>query len=214
MGRPANDKRERLVFSAIDQFHRNGYARTSLVNVAKAADLSAGNVFYYFKAKDDLARAVIVEWCSRLARSLAVLEDQTDDPWRRLKAFVEQAHSLSEVYVTLGCPLAGLTRDLCQESNALKAEVSKVYSVQFQWLAQQLRLTGMTMAVAKEYSCSLMAGYHGSIHLAYAQNDPSLIECEVKRLKKWPALRIRERHVGISLWLRIDTNKYANKTAG
>jgi hypothetical protein len=29
-----------------------------------------------------------------------------------------------------------------------------------------------------------------------------------------PALRIRERHVGISLWLRLDTNKYANKTAG
>jgi AcrR family transcriptional regulator len=59
----------------------------------KAADLSAGNVFYYFKAKDDLARAVIDEWCSRLARSLAVLEDQTDDPWRRLNAFVEQAQA-------------------------------------------------------------------------------------------------------------------------
>jgi hypothetical protein len=39
--------------------------------------------------------------------------------------------------------------------------------------------------VAKENSRSLMAGYHGSIPLAYAQNDPSLIEGEVKRLKKW-----------------------------
>jgi TetR/AcrR family transcriptional repressor of nem operon len=68
MGRPASDKRERPVFSAIEQFHQNGYARTSLVDVAKAADLSAGNIFYYFKAKDDLARAVIDEWCSRLAR--------------------------------------------------------------------------------------------------------------------------------------------------
>jgi TetR/AcrR family transcriptional regulator, transcriptional repressor for nem operon len=185
MGRPASDKRERLVFSAIDQFHRNGYARTSLVDVAKAADLSAGNVFYYFKAKDDLARAVIDEWCSRLARSLAVLEDRTDDPWRRLQAFVEQAHTLSEVYVALGCPLAGLTRDLRQESDALKTDVAKVYSVQFHWLAHQLRLAGLSMAVAKENSRSLMAGYHGSILLAYAQNDPSLIEGEVKRLKKW-----------------------------
>jgi TetR/AcrR family transcriptional repressor of nem operon len=105
MGRPASDKRGRLVFSAIDQFHRNGYSRTSLVDVAKAANLSDGNVFYYFEAKDDLARAVIDEWCSRRARSLAVLEDQTDDPWRRLHAFVEQASTLSEVYVTLGCPL-------------------------------------------------------------------------------------------------------------
>ena len=30
---------------------------------------------------------------------------------------------------------------------------------------------------------SMMAGYHGSITLAYAQNDPSFLEGEVKRLK-------------------------------
>ena len=30
---------------------------------------------------------------------------------------------------------------------------------------------------------SMMAGCHGSITLAYAQNDPSFIESEVKRLK-------------------------------
>ena len=81
--------------------------------------------------------------------------------------------------MTLGCPLAGLTRDLREESDALKAGVAKIYSVQFQWLAHQLRLAGLSMAVAKENSRSLMAVYHGSILLAYAQND------EVKSLKKW-----------------------------
>ena len=30
---------------------------------------------------------------------------------------------------------------------------------------------------------SMMAGCHGSITLAYAQNDPSFVEGEVKRLK-------------------------------
>lgn len=183
-GPSSQRQRERLVFSAIEQFHQNGYARISLVDAAKAADLSAGNVFYYFKAKDDLARAVIDEWCARLARYLAVLEEQTDDLWRRLHAFVEQAHILSESYVALGCPLAGLTRDLRQESEALKADVAKIYSVQFRRLTQQLRLAGMSMGVAKENSCALMAGYHGSILLAYAQNDSSFIEGEVKRLKK------------------------------
>lgn len=46
----------RHVFPAIAQFHQNGYARTCLLDVAKAADLSAGNVFFYFQAKDDLAK--------------------------------------------------------------------------------------------------------------------------------------------------------------
>jgi hypothetical protein len=60
-----------------------------------------------------------------------------------------------------------------------------MYSVQFRWLTQQLRLAGVSMGVAKENACALMAGYHGSILLAYAQNDPSFIEGEVERLKKW-----------------------------
>ena len=71
--------------------------------------------------------------------------------------------------MALGCPLAGLTRDLRQESDALKTDVAKVYSLQFQWLAHQLRLAGLSMADAKENSRALMARYHGSKLLAYAQ---------------------------------------------
>lgn len=44
------------ILGAIEQFHQNGYARTCHLDVAKAADLSAGNVFFYFQAKDDLAK--------------------------------------------------------------------------------------------------------------------------------------------------------------
>ena len=89
--------------------------------------------------------------------------------------FVEQAHTLSEVYVALGCPLAGLTRDLRQESDALKTDVAKVYSMQFQWLVHQFRLASLSMAVAKENSCALMAGYHGSITLAYPRQGESAL---------------------------------------
>ncbi len=100
MGRPATDKRQRLVTAAIEQFHRNGYARTSLADVAKAAGLSVGNVFYYFKAKDDLARAVIDAWCALLAGYLVDLDCETD-PWRRLARFINQASVMRELYVTL-----------------------------------------------------------------------------------------------------------------
>ena len=49
MGRPATDKREKLVAAAMDRFHAQGYEGTSLADVAAAAGLSAGNVFYYFR---------------------------------------------------------------------------------------------------------------------------------------------------------------------
>ena len=184
MSRPATDKRQRLVTAAIDQFHQVGYSRSSLADVAKAAGISAGNVFYYFKTKDDLARAAVDEWCSLLAGYLSALESERD-PWQRVEGFIEQARTMSDIYVSMGCPLAGLTRDLKQENDGLKGEASRIYAVQFAWLAEQFRLAGVPCADCEEHSRYLMAAYHGSILLAFAQSDPSLINGEVKRLKNW-----------------------------
>ena len=184
MGRPATDKRQRLVSAAIGQFHRKGYVNTSLAGVATAAGVSAGNLFYYFKTKSDLGRAAVDEWCALLTGYLAALESD-DDPWRRLEGFVEQARIRAEMYVTLGCPLAGLARDLRREGDPLKFEVSRVYRVQTGWLAAQFQMAGFAPGPSEEHSNFLMASYHGSILLAYAQEDPSLIDGEVERLKSW-----------------------------
>ncbi|WP_145963742.1 hypothetical protein [Bradyrhizobium algeriense] len=74
---------------------------------------------------------------------------------------------------------------ICVRKVTHSKPMSQKFIRQYQWLAHQFRLAGLSMAVAKENSCALMAGYHGSITLAYAQNDPSFVQGEVKRLKKW-----------------------------
>jgi AcrR family transcriptional regulator len=52
-------KRERLIASAADLLHRQGVERTTLAEIAKAADVPPGNVYYYFKTRDELVHAVI-----------------------------------------------------------------------------------------------------------------------------------------------------------
>ncbi len=184
MGRPASDKRQRLVSAASKQFHKQGYARTSLADVAKLAGISAGNVFYYFKTKEDLARAVVDQWCNLLSHYLSELEPSAD-PWGALDRFIEQAGAMLEIYLNFGCPFAGLTRDLRQEGEGLKSEAARIYDVQFQWLAMQFARAGIPGAESEKRSRLLMSRYHGSILLAYVQNDPSIIEDEVEALKIW-----------------------------
>ena len=184
MSRPRTDKRQRLVTAAIEQFHRKGYARTSLADVAKSAGISAGNVFYYFKAKDELAQAVIDEWCALLSRYLAELESQ-EDAWQRIGGFIRQARLMCDIYISLGCPLAGITRDLRQESEELKDEVTRIYDTQVQWLVKEFCRGGASQIDAEKFSRTLMTRYHGAILLACAQNDASLIEDEVKSLTEW-----------------------------
>src|SRR5215813_9709717 len=80
-------KRERLVASAGDLMHRHGVPATTLAQVAEAPEVPAGNVYYYFKTKDDLIRAVIEDRATGVRGMLAAFE-QRRSPATRLKALV------------------------------------------------------------------------------------------------------------------------------
>jgi TetR/AcrR family transcriptional regulator, transcriptional repressor for nem operon len=182
--RSASDKRGRLVAAAVEHFHREGYARTSLAEVARAAGLSPGHVFYHFRTKEDLARAVVEAWCLRLAERLAALEEGADG-WERLARLVDRMSENRGTYVGVGCPLAGLARDLRREGDALGAEAPRLYAVQDAWVRAQFAGLGFAPEAAADHARFLMATYHGTILLAYAQNDESLIAGSVATLHDW-----------------------------
>jgi AcrR family transcriptional regulator len=83
-------KRERLVVAAAgDLLHRQGVAATTLAQVADAAEVPPGNVYYYFKTKDDLVRAVIESRTEQAAAMLGSLQARRS-PAARLKALAHQ----------------------------------------------------------------------------------------------------------------------------
>lgn len=51
--------RMRILDAAAQSFRRKGYAGTTLNDIAKAADLQAGSLFYYFASKDELLEEVL-----------------------------------------------------------------------------------------------------------------------------------------------------------
>src|SRR6266851_10371358 len=77
-------KRARLVASALDLLYRQGVARTTLADVAEAADVPIGNVYYYFKTKDALVEAVIDAHADSLRAMFASFE-RHHDPRARLR---------------------------------------------------------------------------------------------------------------------------------
>ena len=52
-------KRERLVAAAREVIYRQGVETTTIAEIAHAADVPVGNVYYYFKTKDELVAAAI-----------------------------------------------------------------------------------------------------------------------------------------------------------
>jgi AcrR family transcriptional regulator len=73
-------KRERLVTSAADLMHRQGVPVTTLAQVAQAADVPPGNVYYYFKTKDEVIAAVIEAHAQQVKTALALIDTRHRSP--------------------------------------------------------------------------------------------------------------------------------------
>src|SRR6201994_5188816 len=81
---PARGKRERLVDGAREALYAQGVESTPLADIAKVADVPVGNVYYYFKTKDDLVQAVIAAHADEIRSTLAEFEHHRT-PKARLK---------------------------------------------------------------------------------------------------------------------------------
>src|ERR671919_636475 len=90
--RERGGKRERLVASAIGLLHQQGVENTTLAEIAQSADVPPGNVYYYFKTKDELVGAAIDAHAQAAAAMLTSLERHRT-PKARLKAL---ARALTE----------------------------------------------------------------------------------------------------------------------
>lgn len=66
--------RTRILDAAAKTFRRKGYAATTLNEIAKAADMQAGSLYYYFDSKDELLEEVLDIGISRVHE--AVKESQ------------------------------------------------------------------------------------------------------------------------------------------
>jgi len=118
MAKAQADKRTRLIETATKLAHLRGFRETSLAHIAEAANVPAGNVYYYFKTKDELGEAIVER---RLAEFRAFRDElnRLGSPKERLLAFVDRMQRNKDQLARAGCPLGGLCSELHKESGAL-----------------------------------------------------------------------------------------------
>ncbi len=58
---PPDDTRRQILDAAARLLRRNGYASTSLRDIAAATGMKAGSLYYHFASKEELAETVMVE---------------------------------------------------------------------------------------------------------------------------------------------------------
>ena len=175
-------KRERLVASAGDLLHRQCAFATTLAQVAEAAGVPPGNVYYYFKTKDDLIRAVIDARCDQVRAMLASLQARRS-PAARLKALAQQWVQMADVVARYGCPFGTLTTELDRRDDGLDQEAAKPIGLIIDWAEDQFR--HLSRRDARELAVHLLAGVQGAALLTNAFRDPRLMTGQVRHLEHW-----------------------------
>jgi TetR/AcrR family transcriptional regulator, transcriptional repressor for nem operon len=179
---PAAGKRERLIGGALQALHAHGVESTSLADIANAADVPVGNIYYYFKTKDDLVQAVIAAHADEIKSRLAELEHHRT-PKARLKAFVRMLTEQRELAARYGCPQGSLCSELDKRDDDVSRSCTQLMSLPIDWAEQQFRAMGRRDA--RELAVALIASYQGVSLLANTFRDPELMAREGRRLERW-----------------------------
>jgi TetR/AcrR family transcriptional regulator, transcriptional repressor for nem operon len=183
VGRRGADKRRRLTAAAARVLHEQGVERTTIADIAAAAGVPVGNVYYYFKSKDELVRAALTEHTSYLSE-LTTRLDQLPDPLHRLNGLITTWVDQRDVAARFGCPTGTLAAELDKRADgALDVEAAGVIRQLLDWVEEQFRQLGQPDPAG--LAITLVAGYQGMSLLANALRDPDIMTREGGRLSHW-----------------------------
>jgi len=176
-------KRERLIAAAMQLVHEQGIERTTLADIAQAANVPAGNVYYYFKTKDEVIAAVIDAHAQQVKATLAAIEAGHRSPKSRLKALVREFTAQSEIVADYGCPLGSLCSELDKRVRESSLPVAELMRLPIEWAEDQFRSLGRPDA--RDLAFDLMAAYEGSALLANTIHDPDVLSRAARRIGHW-----------------------------
>ncbi|MEU7764652.1 TetR/AcrR family transcriptional regulator [Nocardia sp. NPDC049190] len=175
-------KRERLAAAAAQVFHEQGVEKTTIADIARSAGVPVGNVYYYFKTKDQLVQAALGAHARSLRDLIDALE-RHDAPRDRLKALVRGWVDQREVAAQSGCPTGTLAAELGKRGDGLDREVAAGMRELIDWVERQF--AAMDRGDAAELAVALIASYQGISLLTNAFHDPELMVVEGRRLERW-----------------------------
>jgi TetR/AcrR family transcriptional repressor of nem operon len=175
-------KRERLVESARALIHEQGVHRTTLAEVAERGDVPLGNIYYYFKSKDELVRAVL-EGYQEQADALIEAFERHRTPKARLKALVQQWADMRDEVARYGCPMGTLCAELDKLDGGADRDAAAVMARIIDWAEDQFRQLGRRDA--RDLAVALFAGIQGAALLANTFRDSNILTRQGRHLERW-----------------------------
>jgi len=184
MPRPASDKRDRLTEAAVTLAYTRGFERTTIGDIAEQAGVASGSVYYYFKTKDDVGRAIVDSLLARYQELIAEWE-VSPDPRDRLAAYIDMNLRDAEHIQSYGCPIGSLCTEMRKVAPELGDEAAGILRMTIAWAAEQFQALGFPAEASEARAMHLVTGMQGAAVLSNALGSTEPLEREAAHLKRW-----------------------------
>ncbi len=179
----AETTREALTAAAAGLFWKQGYAGTSIADIAREAGVPTGNVYYHFKTKVDFARAVAGMFVAETGEMLAVIEQAQAEPRARLTALVERLRQTQRARLEGGCPIARACQDFRSAAPDAATLAGESFALITGFIGRELGRTGLRPSLALARGRAFVAEWQGGIALAFALGDATVLAESARRME-------------------------------
>ncbi len=176
--------RTEIVDAAKDLFYRKGYHHTSFSDIVEGAGVLRGNIYHYFRTKDELLAAIIER---RLAEYTATLERWDSDyldPVQRLKRFARMLVERGDDLVQYGCPVGTLNAELGKARQEAGNPARALMDLFSKWLTCQFEALGYGKE-ARLTALHLLGRVQGISVISHVYEDADILQREVTDLEGW-----------------------------
>ncbi|WP_224703835.1 TetR/AcrR family transcriptional regulator [Devosia aquimaris] len=164
------NKGDVLKIAASQVAYERGLAGLTLANVAEAAGMPLGSLYYYFKSRDDMVGAAV----SRVAGQLQARRDEWDglgDSRLALRAFAGMTLGQADMLTRHGCPVGTLVAQLGKQDQAGAADIGHVFTALSDWASGHFRQLGLDGEAARRAGRKMVRDLEGAAMLAHATGD-------------------------------------------
>ncbi|OBS10091.1 TetR/AcrR family transcriptional regulator [Acidihalobacter prosperus] len=175
-------KRDLILAEGEALIYRQGFRRTTLADIAHAAKVALGNIYYYFKTKDELLEAISARRVEAFAERCREWETRAPDPRQRLQAYLEMPAERIDELTAHGCPIGSLAQEFIKEGRTTPVGHA-VMNAQMEWVERQFQALGRHCP--HEDAAHLIGAVQGAILMAASLNEPALLQHELDHLHAW-----------------------------
>ncbi|PZP56831.1 MAG: TetR family transcriptional regulator [Micavibrio aeruginosavorus] len=193
----AKETREAIINAAIDVFYEHGVSKGSLEEIAEAAGVTRGAVYWHFKNKAAIFSAIHDEFHTSVMEGFITQADNSIDPVHDLKEFSgnflkllqeDERHKKILSLFSLKCDYSGEMAEFLDEQRLKKMESMKQLE-KFFALAQkkgQIEKDRTTELLAVSFFCYMCGISTESLRhptiVSLTKNGPELIDMFFKKL--------------------------------